>query len=249
MHFYESPAHSDFCKKAYGIDLKQMSFVTLDELGLFTNEIKLLPNAKILDLGCGAGYFADYISKRYRSHVTGIDINKNSIDYVKKHFNDNPYLDFKEMNFNELTFEPSSFDLVYSFDTMYFAKTVENLHALLYKCMEILKPGGMLAVFWSAIPSGHYPEFDAMIEPYAECKPVGAWGTQNKVEYRTFDFTKQEREFFPNALKELHQLRKRFEAEIPDVYEAIDSEFSLCADLCAKGDAGGIYRWLYIFTK
>ena len=249
MDFYESPAYSELCKRIYGIDLKQMSLVTMSELELFFKEIQLSPGSKILDLGCSAGHFADYISKRYNSHVTGIDITKNRINYAMTNFAGNINLDFQEMDFNELVFEPASFDLVYSFDSMYFTRTVEKIRALLDKCMDILKPGGKLAVFWSTNPSGYNPEFYAMTEPYQEYTQVGLWGTLMKIDYWTFDLTTQMREFYIRALRECHILREQLEDEIPEVYKAIENEFSFSADLCAKGDAGGMYRWLYIFLK
>ena len=178
MDFYDSPAYATLCERIHGIDLKQMSMVTLSELEFFLKEIQLPPGSKILDLGCSAGYFADYISKRYGSYVTGIDILKSRIDYAKENFTDIKYLDFIEMDFNELSFEPSSFDLIYSFDTIYFTQTVENMRNLLDKCMDILKPGGELAVFWMTNPTGYNPELFELKEPAAQNTPVGMWGSQ-----------------------------------------------------------------------
>ena len=249
MDFYNSPAYGKLCERIHGIDLKQMSMVTLSELELFLKEIQLPPGSKILDLGCSAGYFADYISKHYCSYVTGIDISKSRIDYAKENFADMKNLDFIEMDFSELSFEPSSFDLIYSFDTIYFTQTVEKMRVLMDKCMDILKPGGELAVFWMTNPSGYNPELFELKEPVAQYTPVGMWGLQKTVDGRTFDLTAQAREFYINALKECHNLRKQLEADIPEVYKVIESEFSSNADFCTKGDNGGIFRWLYVFQK
>lgn len=249
MDFYNSPAYGKLCERIHGIDLKQMSMVTLSELELFLKEIQLPPGSKILDLGCGSGYFADYISKRYGSYVTGIDISKSRIDYAKENFTDMKNLEFIEMDFSDLSFEPSSFDLIYSFDTIYFTQTVEKMRALLDKCMDILKPGGELAVFWMTNPSGYNPELFELKEPVAQYTPVGMWGSQKALACRTFDLTAQAREFYINALKECHNLRKQLEGEIPEVYNVIESEFSSSAEFCTKGDNGGIFRWLYVFQK
>ena len=249
MDFYNSPAYGKLCVRIHGIDLKQMSMVTLSELEFFVKEIQLPPGSKILDLGCGVGYFADYISKRYGSYVTGIDISKSRIDFAKENFSDIISLDFIEMDFNELSFEPYSFDLIYSFDTIHFTQTVEKLRDLLDKCMDILKPGGKLAVFWMTNPSGYNPELFELKEPAAQYTPVGMWGSQKTLDSRTFDLTAQARSFYINALKECHNLRKQLEAEIPDVYKVIESEFSSGADFSAKGDDGGIFRWLYVFNR
>lgn len=249
MDFYNSPAYGKLCERVHGIDLKQMSMVTLSELELFLKEIQVSPGSKILDLGCSVGHFADYISKRYCSYAIGVDISKSRIDYAKAKFADMENLDFIEMDFSELSFEPASFDLIYSFDTIHFTQTVEKMHALLDKCMDILKPGGELAIFWMTNPSGYNPELFELKEPVAQNTPVGMWGSQRTFDCRTFDLTAQAREFYINALKECHNLRKQLEAEIPEVYKVIESEFSSGADFCTKGDNGGIYRWLYVFQK
>lgn len=249
MDFYNSPAYGELCRRIHGIDLKQMSMVTLSELEFFLKEAQLPPGSKILDLGCSVGYFADYISKRYCSHVTGIDISKSRIDYAKENFSDMGKLDFIEMDFNDLSFEPSSFDLIYSFDTIHFTRTVEKMYGLLDKCFDILKPGGELAIFWMTNPTGYNPEIFELKEPAAQYTPVGMWGLQRKLDCRTFDLTAQARGFYINALKECHNLRNQLEAEIPEIYKVIESEFSSNAYFCEQGDNGGVFRWLYIFQK
>ena len=55
MDFYNSPAYGKLCGRIHGIDLKQMSMVTLSELEFFVKEIQFAARLKILDLGCGVG--------------------------------------------------------------------------------------------------------------------------------------------------------------------------------------------------
>jgi len=50
--------------------------------------------SKTLDLGCGNGYYANYLSKKGFT-VTGIDISKDIIDLAKKTYKNNN-LDFKQ---------------------------------------------------------------------------------------------------------------------------------------------------------
>lgn len=56
MDFYDSPAYGKLCERIHGIDLKQMSMVTLSELEFFLKEIQVPLGSKILDLGCSIGY-------------------------------------------------------------------------------------------------------------------------------------------------------------------------------------------------
>jgi len=110
IRYYESPAWGEWCRRVYGIDLKQIGAVTKAELELCFREVRLLPGSHILDIGCGAGYISDAVARQYRSFVTGIDIDEYAIAHAKKVFLDRPLLNFQVADGNELSFEASSFD-------------------------------------------------------------------------------------------------------------------------------------------
>lgn len=241
MKFYESPAYSEWCKRVYGFDLKQMGMVTMSELELFFNEVKLPPMANILDVGCCAGYMSDYVSKHYNALVTGIDIDRDAIHYAKQRFWTNQYLSFHVMDFNELQFESDSFDLIYWFDTLYFTRSIEDLRTALDKCIKILKPNGSLAIFWV-----HFPKMYEMEESSADNTQVGIWCNDHNMKFQFFDLTTQIRNFYIEAVQTLHDLEPQLKAEIPEHYIRMRQEFSEMAEMCVKGDESGIYRWLYI---
>ena len=139
IRYYESPAWGEWCRRVYGFDLKQIGAVTKDELEVFFHEVSLLPGSHILDIGCGPGYISAVVAKAYSSIVTGIDIDKYAIAHTKKFFSDSPLLNFEVADGNELSFEASSFDLIYFFDTLYFTGSAEKLRLLLDKCLFMCK--------------------------------------------------------------------------------------------------------------
>ena len=241
MKFYESPAYSEWCKRVYGFDLKQMGMITMSELELFFNEVKLPPMANILDVGCCAGNMSDYISKHYNAYVTGIDIDQAAINYAKERFATNKYLSFQVMDLNELQFESNSFDVIYWFDTLYFTRSIVDLRSALDKSMKILKPDGKLVVFWV-----NFPKMYEMPEPSADNTQVGIWCNDNNIKFQSFDLTTQIRNFYNQAIQTLHDLEAQLMFEIPEHCISMLQEFSEMAEMCEKGDESGIYRWLYI---
>jgi 2-polyprenyl-3-methyl-5-hydroxy-6-metoxy-1,4-benzoquinol methylase len=238
IRYYESPAWGEWCRRVYGIDLKQIGTVTKGELELFFNEVCLLPDSHILDIGCGPGYISASIAKYYNSTVMGIDIDKYAIAHARKTFLDNPLLNFQVADGNEISLETSSFDLIYFFDTLYFTATAEKLRLLLDKCLSMLKTGGKLAIFWSSNP------MDEARKPTLSNTQVGLWGINNNIPFKAFDLTESNKEFWRKAKIEILSMETELRREIPETYKQVLQE---C--IHAEQNEEDIFRWLYIFTK
>jgi cyclopropane-fatty-acyl-phospholipid synthase len=67
-----------------------------------------LPNKTILDIGCGWGKIADYVSKQTNCNVTGITISKEQIKFIKDNL---PNVNVIEQDYREVT---QPFDYIYS---------------------------------------------------------------------------------------------------------------------------------------
>ena len=251
LNYFKSPAYGELCRRVFGGDMKQIGMVTADELKLLYNEVSLQPNSRILDIGCGAGYIAATIAKHYESSVTGIDIHEGTIEHAKKTFSDNATLHFHVMDATEMSFEAESFDLICFFDTLYF-ESIKKVHSLLDKCLSLLKSNGKLIVFWTNQPAdtpyGYIETFE-MSEPSANNTQVGLWGIDNQVKFTTFDLTESHRNFWIRGLAEYKALEAELKNEMPEEYELSIGEFGNNAAQCEKGDAGGFFRWFYIFEK
>ncbi len=245
MQYYESSVYGEWCRRIYGKDLKQLGMVTMDELELFYREVDLGPDSHILDMGCGPGYISAAVAEHFRSHVTGIDIDDGVISHARKTFSDHLKLNFQCADGNKISFGGSSFDLIYFFDTLYFTGSTEKLHTLLDKCLALLKPGGKLAIFWSNHPATWF----GIQKPAADITPVGIWSRDNNVSVKAVDLTETYRRFWLRAVKEVLSMMSELRNEVPETSETLMNECSGYSRLCAQGDSGGMFRWLYIITK
>lgn len=140
--------------------------------------IGLKPGDRVLDLGCGRGRVAAHIAKYSGAHVTGLNIDPDSIaqakvlneelglgnDFVVKDFNDLP-----------LPFENDTFDGFYNIQAFSLAR---DHKALFREIFRVLKPGAR----FSSLDWIKYPAYNESNPEHAELmrrtKPlIGAVGT------------------------------------------------------------------------
>jgi len=251
LNYFKSPAYGELCRRVFGGDMKQIGMVTADELELLYREVSLQPNSHILDVGCAAGYITAAVAEHYKSTATGIDIHEGTIEHAKKAFSDKANLHFHVMDANEMPYEAESFDLICFFDTLYF-ETITKVRSLLDKCFNMLKPNGKLIVFWTNQPAntpyGYFETFE-MSEPSANNTQVGLWGIDNQLNFKAIDLTETHRMFWIKGLAEYRALEDELKSEMLEEYQLALGEFTNNAALCEKGDAGGFFRWFYVFKK
>ena len=68
-----SPAYRRFCEELYGRFLCQTNFSDMDQLDRLAETLALRPGERALDLGCGTGLIAEYLSDGSGAAFTGID--------------------------------------------------------------------------------------------------------------------------------------------------------------------------------
>lgn len=111
--------------------------------------INLPPGSKILDVGCGLGYWSEALHE-YGFHVTGIDISRVSIESSRRRFS-GPH--FKCASFPEDIID--SFDLIWAVDVSIINDHDPNvIGAFITSSLERLKPKGMLIIGWHTDFSG-----------------------------------------------------------------------------------------------
>jgi SAM-dependent methyltransferase len=130
-------------KEEYGEDIGQHSWVTKGELDNFIRELRLSPDSKILDIGCGAGGPARYIAKLTGCQITGIDVNQDGIDVGRKLASQEGLAEkvtLMQVDAAQgLPFPEGSFDVVLSFETVIHIKNRDSLFA---EIARVLLPGG-----------------------------------------------------------------------------------------------------------
>lgn len=107
------------------------------------DELKPAANASILDLGCGAGRHAKYLSSK-EFNVTGLDLSASSIRTAKKSESINLHFAMHDMRD---PFGKNCFDYVFNFFTSfgYFKDDGDN-HKVIRNIYHSLRPGGLLVL-------------------------------------------------------------------------------------------------------
>ena len=98
-------------------------------------------NKKVLDMGCGAGGFLNYLKNNYKSNVIGIDPNSENIKICRYH-NIQVYNDYANelLNNEELV---DRFDIVTSFEVL---EHVYSYKDLFLPAFLFLKEGGFFCI-------------------------------------------------------------------------------------------------------
>ena len=108
-------------------------------LGLLNKYSPKKNKLKILDAGCGTGFFMKKLEKIGK--VWGVDINPEAIKFTKKRGIKNVSLSSVE----KLPFNDNFFDAVVSIDVLYHQEVGSDIRAL-KEFYRVLKPGGFLIV-------------------------------------------------------------------------------------------------------
>ncbi len=104
--------------------------------------IKLQSTDKLLDVGCGTGFFSDLASKSGAA-ITGFDATEQFIEEAKIR---NPSVEFFTGEMEELPFSENEFDIVTGFNSFQYATNVTNA---LREAKRVLKDNGKLvAMIW-----------------------------------------------------------------------------------------------------
>lgn len=108
------------------------------------SEIDLTPGAKVLDIGSGLGGSAFFIEENYAAKVTGIDLSSNMIQLSNQRASyRNSKVQFILGDCTQMKFEPESFNLIYSRDSLLH---VQDKTTLFQKIKDWLKPSGKVLI-------------------------------------------------------------------------------------------------------
>ena len=98
---------------------------------IIKERFKKFNGERILDLGCGYGYYTDYF-KSIGGNVIGTDGSKAMIDIAKKNY---PDCEFMVSDISEtLPFEDNSFDVVFCNQVL---MDIENINNVFSECRRI----------------------------------------------------------------------------------------------------------------
>ena len=101
----------------------------------------LLPDLRglrVLDLGCGFGWFCRFARTQGAARVLGIDVSERMLARAKAETADDA-VSYIQADLEQLTLASAAFDLAYSSLTLHY---IENLERLLAQVHAALIPGG-----------------------------------------------------------------------------------------------------------
>lgn len=208
----QSPAHAQFCEYAYGKNLCQHGFATMEQLNRLIRATGMNPQSRAVDLGCGNGMIAEYLSDVAGAHVTGLDYVPSAIahaatrTHAKRH-----RLDFVVGDLTQPDLPPGSFDVLLSIDTIYFAndyaETIRRWRAL-------LRRGGQMGILYShgANPKNPKETFRRETLP-PDQTPLAEALRQCGLVFQTEDLTRQDQELAERKREILAQVESEFQAE------------------------------------
>jgi ubiquinone/menaquinone biosynthesis C-methylase UbiE len=140
-----SQAYSDYCQRVFGADLGQHGFSDMEQIELLSELLDIKAETSILDIGCGDGRIAEWLSDQTGAHVTGMDYIPLAIEGAQKRTaKKKDRLEFLVCHLDALEQLEDRFDLILSIDSIYFGKSIETT---LQKMKNRMKPSGEMAVF------------------------------------------------------------------------------------------------------
>jgi len=105
---------------------------------------------KILDLGCGGGFFVKELAKSVgdAGEVVALDSSSAQIDAARQHCSHLSNVEYITCSATKLPFPDASFDSVVSIQTLEY---IVDVDAVLRECRRVIKPGGgstAISVMW-----------------------------------------------------------------------------------------------------
>lgn len=206
-----SAANAEYCARVYGRNLCQHGFAELAHLDRLIQVSGMAAGARALDLGCGNGMIAEYLSDQTGAHITGIDfISKAIQDALERTRSKRDRLDFRVVDMSRLEFPPASFDMIIAVDTLYFTDLVATLRG----CLPLLRPGGRLVAFFDQscgpdTPLEQYPSECTLPDNTDLARALRELGWP----YRTWDYSDAMLSHVRRRRPVLEALKAQFEAE------------------------------------
>ncbi len=235
---WASEAHSELCRRVFGEDLCQEGQTDMASLQDLLDLLDIKPGEQVMDLGCGAGAIAEYISDRTGAQITGLDYAEAAIDEANRRTEDKrSRMRFVQGDLNLLDLSEQSLDAVISLDTLYWAADLEKT---LSDVAAALSPGGRMGIFFNH----HIEEGEDPGDLAPERSELSEALSNLGLSFETRDYTKQIGEFWHRNWRAATDLRGAFEAEGNGFIAASlirESEEEYLPDI----EAGRIARYLY----
>ncbi len=235
---HASAAHSRFCERVYGKDLCQEGQADMAEVADLLGRLGLKAGDRVLELGCGSGVIAEYISDQTGALVTGLDYAASAIEEARRRTADkSDRLTFLQADMNALDLPERSFDAAISIDTLYW---VADIADTLTQVIRALKPGGQIAIFMMEMLEDGDPPENLEVDKTRPARALAKLG----LSYEAADYTASNAAFWRRARDAAFNLREDFAAE-GNAFICDNWLTEAENDFLPGFEAGTITRYLY----
>ncbi len=203
----QSKAYSLFCNKVFGKDLNQANVMDMAQLDKLLEVLNLDSKNRVLDLACGIGRIAEYISDTTQAHVLGIDIAATAIKRAQertKHKRNR--LEFQVGDIDNLSLDVIDVDTVIGIATVHY---IEDLDKIIGQLKEILLPNGQMGFFTFQ----YRAETDSSDILMPENSKLGQVLKKNSLKFQTWDFTNKEIKIRRKQIQIAQELMNDFQEE------------------------------------
>ena len=181
-----SKAHAEFCQRVFGVNLCQADLMDMDQLGVLLDALDLSEKNRVLDLACGLGRVAEFISDTTGAHVTGVDIATDAIALAQERTRKKRHrLEFRYGDMNNLDLQPGCFDTIIAIAALHFAK---DMAQTVQQLVNLLTPDGQMGLFTFQYGSDGDPPESLLPENTNLAQALKPF----PIDYRTWDFTQKE---------------------------------------------------------
>lgn len=151
--FYEMSKNSDifsrYCNRVFGSDFSQDGFSDIAQIDDLILKSGIGRNSVVLDIGCGNGSMCEYVHNKTGATVYGFDYSSSAIESAKRKSGVKEGKLFFDVGIiGQKKYNPDSFDVILSVDTMYFAT---DLTAFVSQIFDWLRPQGAFATYYSEL--------------------------------------------------------------------------------------------------
>lgn len=203
----QSKTYSSFCNLVYGKDLSQANMMDMVQLNKLLQVLNLTYTNRVLDLACGVGKIAEYISDITHAYVLGIDLAAGAVKRAQERTQKKKNrLEFIIGDINNLPLDIIDVDTVIGIAAVHY---IEDLNKIVSQLKRILPLNGQMGFFtFQYCTATDSPE---ILLP--ENTILGQILKNNDLRFQTWDFTNKEMEIRHKQLQISRDLMKDFQKE------------------------------------
>jgi ubiquinone/menaquinone biosynthesis C-methylase UbiE len=203
-----SRAYAEFCERLYDKNLCQAGFSDMRQVDEMLGLLNMAPESRVLDLGCGIGMLAEYISDMTGACLYGMDYCPEAIDIANARTAlKRDRLSYQVGNLDHLDYQENSFDAIISIDSLYMPNRLDET---LQQMVRSLKASGQIAAFYTQMVWGNDSKRETLCP---EKTPLGEALSKAGLAYRTCDYSRQTHALMQCKRKIGEEMKGLFEAE------------------------------------